>query len=87
MADCRRSATASLYQSQLIPRFISVWGFVGGASLFAAGLLGVFGISPLSTISIVLTAQMVLNEMVLAVWLIVKGFNSCAIADRPEDQR
>ncbi len=64
-----------LYQSKLIPRFISVWGLIGATLLLAAGLLGMFGLSPSSTISIFLTLPIALNEMVLAVWLIVKGFN------------
>ncbi len=64
-----------LYQSKLIPRFISVWGLIGATLLLAAGLLGMFGLSTSSTISILLTLPIALNEMVLAVWLIVKGFN------------
>jgi len=68
-----------LYGSKLIPRFISVWGLIGATLLFAAGLLGMFGLSPSSTISIFLTIPIGLNEMVLAVWLIGKGFNSSAI--------
>jgi len=68
-----------LYQSKLIPRFISVWGLIGAISLLAAGLLGMFGLSPSSTISIFLTIPIGLNEMVLAVWLIGKGFNLSAI--------
>jgi len=69
-----------LYRSKLIPRFISVWGLIGATLLLAAGLLGMFGLSPSSTISIFLTLPIGLNEMVLAVWLIGKGFNSSAIA-------
>jgi hypothetical protein len=68
-----------LYQSKLIPRFISVWGLIGAILLLAAGLLGMFGHSTSSTISIILTLPIGLNEMVLAVWLIVKGFSSSAI--------
>ncbi len=70
-----------LYQSKLIPRFLSVWGLIGAPLLLAdAGLLGMFGHSPFSTISIFLNLPIAVNEMVLAVWLIVKGFNSSAIA-------
>ena len=70
-----------LYQSRLVPRFLSVWGLIGAALILAASLLGMFGlISPFSTITIILNLPIALNEMVLAVWLIVKGFNSSAIA-------
>ena len=70
----------SLYQSKLIPRFIPVWGLVGALLMLAAGLLGMFGlVSPFSTISILLYLPLASQEMVFAVWLIVKGFNSSAI--------
>ena len=68
------------YQSRLVPRLISVWGLIGATLMLAAGLLGMFGLSPTSTITILLGLPLALNEMVLAVWLIVKGFNSSAIA-------
>jgi len=68
------------YRSKLIPRFISVWGLIGTPLYLAAGLLGMFGISRFSTISTSLFLPLAVNEMFLAVWLIVKGFNSSAIA-------
>jgi hypothetical protein len=69
-----------LYQSKLIPRFISVWGLIGATLFLAAGLLGMFGLDPFSMISIFLVLPHALQEMVLAVWLMVKGFNPSAIA-------
>jgi len=69
-----------LYQSKLIPRFISVWGLIGAALVLAAGLLGMFALSPASTISTFLVLPIWVQEMVLAVWLIVKGFKPSAIA-------
>jgi len=68
-----------LYQSKLIPRFVSVWGLIGAILLLASGLLGMFGLSPSPPISWFFTLPIAINEMVLAVWLIVKGFNSSAI--------
>jgi hypothetical protein len=37
-------------------------------------------IGPMSTTQVVLAVPIAVQEMVLAVWLIVKGFNSSAIA-------
>jgi hypothetical protein len=64
-----------LYQSKLIPRWLSGWGLVGGALMLAMGFLRMLGY-PVFYLAI----PIILNELVLAVWLIVKGFNSTAIA-------
>ena len=69
-----------LYQSRLIPRWLSVWGLIGVPLFVAAGFLLLFGGDPNSTLSTLLYSPLGLQEMVLAVWLIVKGFNSSAIA-------
>ena len=69
------------YQSKLIPRWLSGWGFIGVAFSLAAALLTIFGqIIPLSTVFMILHLTILVQEMVLAVWLIVKGFNPSAIA-------
>ena len=65
-----------LYQSKLIPRWISVWGAVAAILLILVNLLEVTGIIPELMI---LKLPIVLNELVLALWLIVKGFNPSAI--------
>ncbi len=69
------------YQSKLVPRFISGWGFLGAALSLAAALLAILGqIIPFSTVFILLQLPIALQEYVLAVWLIVKGFNPSAVA-------
>lgn len=65
-----------LYKSKLIPRWLSVWGIVASAILIIVNLLEVVGV--ISTIEI-LYLPIVLNEAVLAMWLILKGFNLSAI--------
>jgi Domain of unknown function (DUF4386) len=73
-----------LYQSRLIPRWISGWGLIAVFPYLAAGLLHMLGIlTPLSPIQSVMVLPMALQEMVMAVWLIVKGFNPAAIASEP----
>ena len=68
------------YQSKLIPRWLSIWGLIGVPFWIAAELLIMFGlIESFSTNAILLDIPIGVNEMVLAVWLIVKGFNSSAI--------
>jgi hypothetical protein len=69
------------YQSKLIPRFLSVWGLIGATLTLPVGLLCMFGlITELSALGLILALPLALNEIFLAVWLIVKGFNSSAIA-------
>jgi len=65
-----------LYQRKLIPRWLSVWGFVGAALSFGNYLPQFFGIDSIEILFLPIAVQ----EMVFAVWLIVKGFNSSAIA-------
>ncbi|KAF0216397.1 MAG: hypothetical protein FD174_3687 [Geobacteraceae bacterium] len=68
------------YQSKLVPRWLSGWGFLAAALSLSAALLVLFGEEPFSTKTIILNIPIALQEMVLAVWLIVKGFNPSAIA-------
>ncbi len=64
------------YQSQLVPRWLSAWGLVAIALLMVSGLLVMFGLAePMSTTQVVLALPIAVQEMVLAVWLIAKGFN------------
>ena len=58
------------YQSKLIPRWLSGWGIIGAIPYLAAGLMALFG-----TNLEILMMPLAVQEMVMAVWLIVKGFN------------
>uniref|UniRef100_A0A2A4Z864 DUF4386 domain-containing protein n=1 Tax=OCS116 cluster bacterium TaxID=2030921 RepID=A0A2A4Z864_9PROT len=64
-----------LFRYKLVPKFISIWGFIGGALILVLGVLIIFDMATTS-IEIAFTIPIALNEMVLAVWLIVKGFNT-----------
>ncbi len=72
-----------LYKSKLVPRPLAVLGLTGATLVFAYALLvllgaAVQGAAPL----VVLALPIAVYEMILAVWLIVKGFNSSAIASQ-----
>jgi len=69
-----------LYKSKLLPRFISVWGLIAVASLVTANVLGVPDLTQGFQPAMILYFPIVLSELLLAIWLIVKGFNSSAIA-------
>ena len=67
-----------LYRSKLVPRFISIWGLIGAVLVMAWNLLELFGISV--SLGMVLALPIMLNEILLAIWLIVKGFKSPSLA-------
>jgi hypothetical protein len=71
-----------MYRSRLIPRWLSAWGLAGLALLFLMSMFLAFGerIAEPSGKLLLLAAPIAIQEMVFAVWLIVKGFNSSAIA-------
>jgi hypothetical protein len=68
-----------LFQSKIIPRWLSVWGLIGAPLMFVASLSLVVTGDPNSMFSTVLYAPLALQEMVFALWLIIKGFNSSGI--------
>ena len=54
---------------------MSGWGIVGTTLGLSAALLVLFGFTaPLSTLQVALNLPFLVKEMVLAAWLIVKGF-------------
>jgi hypothetical protein len=67
----------SFYRTRLIPRWLTVWGLIGVVSSMASALLLFFHIDT----GYGLYLEMVLfpQEMVMGVWLIIKGFNQDAV--------
>ena len=64
---------AVLLKTPLVPRWLALWGLIGGALILILGLLQILGY-PIARIEAAMTAPIALNEMVLALWLIIKGF-------------
>jgi hypothetical protein len=76
----------SLYKADLIPRFISVWGLIGVASVLTLNLLGALGLS-LGSAGMILALPIISNEIFLGIWLIAKGFSPSASASRVAEVR
>lgn len=74
---------ALFYQTRLIPRWLSGWGFIGAVLYFVANFVSMFGplhIAPDIGSGIgLLMIPLAIQEMIFAVWLIAKGFNPSAI--------
>ena len=69
-----------LYRSRLVPRWISVWGLVAALPYLVSCFLVLFGTTESgSTLETILIMPLAIQEMVLAVRMIAKGFNANAI--------
>ena len=71
-----------LYRARLVPRWLSAWGLLAIIPYLAPVFLGLFtnvDVSTTSTTNMLLDLPLGLQEMVLAVWLIVKGFDSTRV--------
>jgi hypothetical protein len=67
---------ASFYRTRLIPRWLSVWGLVGTVPYVPYYALHFFDIDP-GLMFLVL--PLAVQEMVMGLWLIIKGFNQDAV--------
>ncbi|MEZ4712964.1 MAG: DUF4386 domain-containing protein [Caldilineaceae bacterium] len=67
-----------LYQSRLIPRWISAWGLFAIGMILIGALLGPFMEFTLA-MTLVVILPIAMQEMAMALWLIVKGWNPEAI--------
>ncbi|MFC1780612.1 DUF4386 domain-containing protein [Patescibacteria group bacterium] len=60
----------TLYKTKFVPRFLSIWGLISVAFIVILNILTLD-----MSIGIFLALPMILNEIVLGIWLIVKGFD------------
>ena len=67
------------FKTRLVPRWLSVWGLAGITLTIAGSILVLFRqIAPLSIVQLLMYLPAALQEIVLAIWLIGKGFNPSA---------
>ncbi len=76
-----------LYQSKLVPRIISIWGLIGAALVLIYGLItvAILNPNPISSILTILALPIAVQEIVFALWLIIKGFNQSALKPNSTD--
>jgi hypothetical protein len=71
------------FKTKLIPSWLALWGFFGAILYFAAPILNMFDpLHPALSLGVKwgnLMAPLAIQEMVFALWMIIKGFNSTAI--------
>lgn len=66
------------YRSRLVPRWLSGWGVAAEILLLVACLSALFSRNPVTSYTI-LILPIAVQEMVMAVWLIARGFRSAAL--------
>ncbi len=64
-----------LYRTELLPRYVSVWGFVAAALMIVFNALIYTGFD-LGIVNLILILPMIANEFFVAFWLILKGVNT-----------
>ncbi len=67
---------ALLHRAKLVPSWILIWGYISVALMMVANLSQLIGLGNINVVMVSLLVQ----EMVLAGWLIVKGFDPEALA-------
>jgi hypothetical protein len=75
---------AALLRARLVPRWLALWGLAGAVAYLAAGVLVIYGLEPLSTPQVTLEAPLGLQEIALALWLIIRGFTVRGGAQDPD---
>lgn len=68
------------YKTKLVPRYLSILGMAGAVMVFINALLVLFGIVEQISAWGILALPIAAFEMILAVWLLVKGFNESALS-------
>lgn len=69
---------SSFYRTRLIPRWLTIWGFIGAVPYMVYGLLSLFNIGAASLGFLQL--PLFFQELAMGLWLVIKGFNPPAIA-------
>ncbi|MCB0949480.1 MAG: DUF4386 domain-containing protein [Mycobacterium sp.] len=70
----------AFYRNGLIPRWLALWGLIGVPLMFASGLLTMFeSLNSSASALNLLVLPLAVQEMAMAVWMIVKGFSETAL--------
>jgi hypothetical protein len=75
-----------LLRSRLIPGFICIWGLIAAVLVLLNTVLGWFSPELGELFGMITGLPMLLNEVFLGIWLIVRGFNLPATAIEPARQ-
>jgi len=68
----------SFYRTRLIPRWLTIWGFIGVVPYLANAILQFFHVE--TSIGTFLVIPLAIQELAMGLWLVIKGFNPSAVA-------
>jgi hypothetical protein len=71
-----------LYKTKLVPRWLSIWGLFSGVALVAGSLLFTLDIIT-AGLAVLLMIPLAVQEQVMALWMIIKGFNQSTLLPEP----
>ena len=73
---------ATLYEGRLVPRWLSLWGLIGSVPFLIAFILQMYGVvTDTDTAFTIMIMPLAIQEMVLALWMIVKGFKFDVVSE------
>lgn len=74
-----------LYRSRIVPRWISAWGLVAIPFFVASYWLPLYGVFEVDApAQVLMYLPLAVQEMVLAVWMIARGFRPAAVSTTSE---
>jgi hypothetical protein len=74
-----------LYRSRIVPRWIALWGLAAIPFYVAAFLLAMYAVIGANSTELnLLVIPLAVQEMVLAVWMIARGFRPAAVSTTAE---
>ena len=68
-----------LYRTEIVPRYISLWGIIAILAITAMNVMIFLGIN-IGMIGLFFALPIMANEIFLAIWLIVKGVNTSSVS-------
>jgi hypothetical protein len=73
-----------LHRYRLVPRWLSTWGCLGAGLAVAASSMVLFGLADVVTpLYLTLNAPLATQSLVLALWLVARGFDTTQLNSRP----
>ncbi len=73
-----------LYRTELIPRYISIWGFIAALLVAFFNMLMYTGIDPGMVVNLILVLPIIANEFTVAIWLMARGVNTTALVSNQQ---